>query len=279
MSDPAIERRSNAIHTTLHGKAWHLTRTADEKGGKMNQSRPPIDSSGHSRRWQGKTWAQVLAAVLGALPVYAILLILQYLSGQEITIQGFTLYLAVIAPLGIVIVWLLLRFLCGEKPRDLNLKPGKPSTDLLATLGFSVVVIVLSVVSTFLLSMLLPESSNTSVENLFAKLAGNPGMLALFAGPLFLVGAASEEVIRVFFLSRLWKAWPSLPARWVAIVISAGLFGLVHYYQGPVNAAWTAIFGLIAAVYYLRFGRAVPLILAHWLTNALQGILFALLAQ
>jgi len=90
------------------------------------------------------------------------------------------------------------------------------------------------------------------------------------------LGAASEEVIRVFLLSRLWKAWPSNTGKLVGVVISACLFGLVHLYQGPVSATWTAIFGLIMALYYLRFGRVLPLILAHYLTNALQVVVFAL---
>jgi membrane protease YdiL (CAAX protease family) len=190
------------------------------------------------------------------------------------------LYLAVIAPLGIVIALLLLRFLCGESPRDLNLRPGKLSLDLVAVLVLSLVIIVANVISTLLLSELLPEStSSTSVTDLFAELAGNPGLLVLFVGPLFLLGAASEEVIRVFLLSRLWKVWPSTAGKLLAIAISACLFGLIHFYQGPVGAAWTAIFGLIAALYYLWFGRAVPLILAHYVTNALQVVVFAVLAR
>jgi membrane protease YdiL (CAAX protease family) len=230
--------------------------------------------------WQGKAWMQLLAVVLGVLPLYSSLIILELRSEHTISIQGFILYLAVISPLGMVIALLLLRFLCGESPRDLNLRPGKLSSDLLAVLILSLVVIVASVISTQFLSELIPESpSSRSVTDLFAELAGNLGLLVLFAGPLFLVGAASEEVIRVFMLSRLWKVWQSIPAKMVSIMISASLFGLIHLYQGPVSATWTGIFGLIMAFYYLRFGRTVPLILAHYLTNALQVILFALLAR
>jgi len=32
---------------------------------------------------------------------------------------------------------------------------------------------------------------------------------------------------------------------------------------------------LISALYYLRFGRVVPLILAHYLTSAIQVVVFA----
>jgi membrane protease YdiL (CAAX protease family) len=193
--------------------------------------------------------------------------------------QGFIFYLAVMSPLAIVIALLLLRFLCGESPRDLNLKPGKLSSDLVATLILSPVILVAGVVSTYFLSELLPESaSNTSVLDLLAELASNPTLLAVFVGFLLPLGAASEELIRVFLLSRLWKIWSSTTGKLVAVVISACLFGLVHLYQGPVSAIWTAICGLIMALYYLRFGRVVPLVLAHYLTNALQVIAFALQA-
>lgn len=232
-----------------------------------------------SKPWQVKTWTQLLAVALGVLPLYLGLIILQYQSEYQLTIRAFTLYLVVIAPLAMVIALLLLRFLCGENPRGLNLKPGRLSSDLLAGLVLSLVIIVANVLSTYFLSELLPESpANNSVTNLFVELAGNPGLLILFVGLLLLLGAASEEVIRVFLLSRLWKVWPSTVGKLVSAVISACLFGLIHLYQGPVSAAWIAIFGLIMALYYLRFGRVLPMIFSHYLTNALQVILFALLA-
>jgi membrane protease YdiL (CAAX protease family) len=233
-----------------------------------------------SKPWKSRPWIRLLAVVLGVLPLTSGLIILQFRSEQHLSIQAFTLYLAVIAPLAIVIALLLLRFLCGENPRDLNLRPGKLALDLLATLVLSLVTIVVSVISTYFLPELFPESpSNTSVTNLFVELAGNHGLLVLFAGPLFFLGAASEEVIRMFLLSRLWKVWPATKVKLLAVAISACLFSLIHLYQGPVSATWTAIYGLIMALYYLRFGRAVPLILAHYLTNALQVVVFTVAAR
>ncbi len=233
-----------------------------------------------SKPWQSKAWIQLLAVVMGVLPLYSSLIIYQLRRDQPFSIQTFVFYLAVIAPLTIAIVLLLLWFLCGENPRDLNRRPGKLSSDLLATLILSPVILVANVTSTYFLSELLPESaSNTSIKNLFVEVAGNPGLLVLFVGPLIFLGAVSEEVIRVFLLSRLWIVWPSTTGKSVTVVISACLFGLIHVYRGPVTAAWTAICGLIMALYYLRFGRVVPLILAHYLTNALQVVVVALQAR
>jgi membrane protease YdiL (CAAX protease family) len=205
---------------------------------------------------------------------------LQLQRGPSISTQAFIFYLAVISPLAILIAYLVLRLLCGEHSRDLNLRPGKLSSDLLGALLLSLVILVANVVSTSLLSGLIPESASyTSVRDLFAELASNPRLLALFLGLLLLLGAASEELIRAFLLSRLWKVWPSVPGKLAAVIVSSGLFGLIHLYRGPVAVAWTAIFGLIMALYYLRFGRVVPLVLAHYMTNALQVIVFALRAS
>jgi membrane protease YdiL (CAAX protease family) len=239
-----------------------------------------IEPSALSKRSQGKAWPQLLAGVLGMLPLYSILIVYELRRDQPISIQGFAFYLAVISPLAIVVALLLLRFLCRENYRNLNLKPAKLSSDLIAALILCFVILVANVVSNRLLSALIPDAgSNTSVRSLFAKLAGNPALLVLFAGPLFFLGAASEEVIRVFVLSRLWKAWPATAGKLLAVVISACLFGLIHAYRGPVHVGWTSLLGLIMGFYYLRFGRALPLILAHYTTNALQAILFAALAR
>jgi membrane protease YdiL (CAAX protease family) len=229
---------------------------------------------------QAKAWIQLLAVALGVLPLYLALLIFQLLSEEQLSVQAFTFYLAVIAPLSIVVAVLLLRFLCGESPRDLNLRPGKLSSDFLAALLLSLVIIAANIISSITLSEILSESdANTSVRNLFLELAGSPRMLALYLGSLLFLGAASEEVIRVFLLSRLWKVWPSTGGKLLAIAVSACLFGLVHLYQGPVSAIWAAVFGLLMALYYLRFGRVLPLILAHYLTNAFQVVVFTVLAR
>ena len=249
------------------------------------RSEVPRSADGNStlilpKPMRSKAWVQLLAAIAGVFPLYLGLIIYQLRRGQPPTTQGFIFYLAVVSPLSIVIALLLLRFLCREHPRDLNLKRGTLAPDLLAALVLSLVIIIANVLTNHFLSDLLPDSdSNTSIRDLFLNLASNPWLLALFMVLLIPMGAASEEVIRVFLLSRLWKVWPSTSGKLVAVLISACLFGLVHLYRGPSTVVWTAIFGLISALYYLRFGRVAPLILAHYVTNALQVLIFTVLVR
>ena len=63
---------------------------------------------------------------------------------------------------------------------------------------------------------------------------------------------------------------PSRQWRWFGIAVSVVLFGLIHVYQGPAGMVLTGISGLIYAVYYYHSGRVVPLMLAHYLHDAVQ---------
>lgn len=224
-----------------------------------------------------KKWIQLLAVLIGVIPLYSSLVIYQIQKGQPPSNQGFIFYMAVICPLSILIALILLRFLCKESFSSLNLKPRKWYSDLLSTLILAVVVLVTNMISQYLLSELLPPStSDSNIRDLFNEMTGSPGLLIVFAGPLVFFGAASEEFIRIFLLSRLWKVWPSTKVRLAVLIFSAFLFGFIHVYRGSMHVAWTTIYGLIMAFYYYRFGRIFPLIFAHYLTNALQVIVVAL---
>jgi membrane protease YdiL (CAAX protease family) len=223
---------------------------------------------------QSRSGIQLLAVALGPLPVYAYLFVHGLLSDGPYSAQDFILYSTVISLPIIIVLLLLLRYLCGERPRDLNLKPGKWTSDLLAAGILSVVTLSANILLNPLLAEVLPAPPNTSVIDLFQWLSQSPAMLALFLGVLLWIGVAQEEITRVFLLSRLWKVWPSTAARWGAVLIAACLFGLAHAWQGPTRIVWTGIYGLIMGLYYLRYGRVAPMIISHYFTNALQVVVF-----
>jgi hypothetical protein len=88
-----------------------------------------------TKPWQSRAWAQLLAVTLGPLPVYALLFATSLSSDSPYSPRDFILYATVISAPTIIVLLLLLRYLCGEKPRQLNLKPGTWTSDLLAAVG------------------------------------------------------------------------------------------------------------------------------------------------
>jgi membrane protease YdiL (CAAX protease family) len=88
--------------------------------------------------------------------------------------------------------------------------------------------------------------------------------------------AMIEEIVVVgYLLSRLDRLGVR-PSR--AIALSAVIRGSYHLYQGVGGFLGNAAMGLIFAVLYRRWGRVMPLIIAHFLIDAVAFIGYALLA-
>ena len=130
-----------------------------------------------------------------------------------------------------------------------------------------------------MIGRLLPGNPQ-SMDNMLIGLVQDPWKLALFLGPSLALGAAGfEELTRVFLLTRWWKIASGTAWRWLGVFVSAAMFGLAHLYQGPTGVVTTTISGLILAIVYLCFGRVWPLIISHYLHDALQIGLFLYLIQ
>jgi membrane protease YdiL (CAAX protease family) len=98
--------------------------------------------------------------------------------------------------------------------------------------------------------------------------------------PVLVLSAAQngilEEVVVVgYLLSRLDKLGVNPVA---AIAISAVIRGSYHLYQGIGAFFGNAAMGVIFGIFYRRYGRVMPLIIAHTLIDAVTFIGYALLA-
>ena len=65
---------------------------------------------------------------------------------------------------------------------------------------------------------------------------------------------------------------------WLAIAISAVIRGSYHLYQGVGAFLGNAVMGLIFGFLYRRWGRVMPLIITHFLIDAVTFVGYALLA-
>ena len=229
--------------------------------------------------WQRKAWVQVLAILLGTAPIYTMTIMTHLNKDQPYTLNDIFFYTTVIGSIGIFVLLILLRYLCGEKINDLNLKPGKWWKDILAGIILAALTLGLHNFLQGPINMMFPREPMSGLGDFFNGMAQNLWLFALFMGPALWIGVGFEELTRVFLLSRLWKIWSASDWRWFGVVLSAILFGLSHLYQGPAGIIDTAINGLILAVAYLILGRVIPLIISHYLYNAIQFVMIVILIQ
>lgn len=221
----------------------------------------------------------ILAAVLGISPAHGLAIWMHLSLGRAYTLREMLAYPLIVGSLSLFLIWALLTKLCHERLGALVPGTGSLPRDLLEGLGLLVIVVVLTIVELPTLHRWLPSSQRGDVEILMRGLWENPWLLALWSGPVVWVGVALfEEAGRAFLLTRLWHIWRGAGARWVAVLLSAALFGLAHLYQGAAGVVSTAIFGLVMGAYFLRRGRLAPLVVSHalydttWITVGLLTI-------
>ncbi len=90
------------------------------------------------------------------------------------------------------------------------------------------------------------------------------------------VGVHEEILFRGFILGRLQALFRSNIA---AILVSSVVFGLLHFYQGPIGVVQTATVGMVLATVVIRTRSLWPAILAHAAFDTIGLTLIPLLQE
>jgi membrane protease YdiL (CAAX protease family) len=229
----------------------------------------------------------VFAVSLGASGIYALVQYIgsltaqQSLSKQAVVVHGtlapgrplLDLFLQLtnitlsLAPV-LLVLYLLARG--GEGPKTIGLDASQPGKD--AAWGALLAAVIGGAgLGLYLIAFHAGVELNVVAENL-------PDVWWRF--PVLVLSAAQngiyEEVIVVgYLLSRLDKLGVK-PG--TAIAISATIRGSYHLYQGIGAFFGNAAMGVIFGLFYRRYGRVMPLIIAHTLIDAVTFVGYALLA-
>ena len=98
--------------------------------------------------------------------------------------------------------------------------------------------------------------------------------------PLLLLSAARhgliEEIVLIAYVfDRFRRIWPRT-SMWVIIVAAAVLRGCYHLYQGIGPGIGNLLMGIIFGWIYTRYDRVMPLVIAHFLLDAVAFLAFPL---
>src|SRR5215469_2036467 len=235
------------------------------------------------QRWE---IAAVLLVSLGASALYALLSFIgsvtakQSLAKQTTTLNGslapgrplldlFMQLLSITLSLAPVFLVFYLLARSGERPSSIGVDAREPGRDLARGIALAAV-IGGSGLGLYLIAYHAGVELNVVAESL-------PDIWWRF--PVLLLSAAqnaiSEEVIMIgYLLSRLDRLGVR-PSR--AIALSAVIRGSYHLYQGVGAFFGNAVMGAIFGVLYRRWGRVMPMIIAHFLIDAVTFVGYALL--
>jgi membrane protease YdiL (CAAX protease family) len=236
------------------------------------------------QRWE---IVAVLAVSLGASGLYALvdfigsLTAKQSLGKQTATLNGslapgrplldLTLQLLnVTLSLSPVLLVFYLLARSGERPSSIGVDARQPGRDL-ARGAVLAAVIGGSGLCLYLVAYHIGVELNVVAESL-PDIWWRIPVLLLSA---FQNATLEEVVVLGYLISRLERLGVR-PSR--AIAISAVIRGSYHLYQGAGGFIGNAVMGTIFGILYRRWGRVTPMIIAHFLIDAVAFVGYALLA-
>jgi membrane protease YdiL (CAAX protease family) len=161
-----------------------------------------------------------------------------------------------------------------QSPRDIGMRrPASWSRTFLIALCAGVFLQLLSTyVTEPIISRVTGQASDLSQ---FRDAIGNIGVTAAWIAIAWTFAAFGEEfVYRGYILNRIAEVLGGRPgAFWTAVVLTAALFGVGHYYQGLTGIVDTSISALVFGGLYVWSGRNLWLpILAHGLTDTIAFV-------
>lgn len=92
---------------------------------------------------------------------------------------------------------------------------------------------------------------------------------SLFAGVSLAAGLGEELAYRGYAIPVVAGL---VGSEWGAAVLTSGIFGFLHAYQGQVGVVRTALMGLVLAAVFLLSGSLWPAILAHVIIDLVGGL-------
>lgn len=217
--------------------------------------------------WKNKpysNWFDVLF-VFGVVILFIELI--RPLATENLILSQFVVFLANILLIGLV--WLSQR-LRGERFRDLGLKEiPKSLKKVFRVFLWSLVVFVLALSAFVLAAKIGPLLGFSQLQ---ADVSGYDYMknnafwfLLSLLGVYFVSSFGEEYVYRGFLMDRIMRAFKNEHiGKFMAIVLSAVVFGLAHYSWGIPGMIQTAVMGLVLSISYLLLNQRLSiLVLAH----------------
>ena len=212
-------------------------------------------------------WIQISELLLVFSPAFIMLPLIGTLSEEQLLTKMWIIWATNVCMMLLVGLGLWLR---GDNPSSFGLTFSRPSLkQALKTLLLSLLVCALGAFAYLLGTGLManisgmPESADMSNYDYFQN---NLGLLVLTLAGVYLVSSFGEELIyRAFLINRLTALGLNGKAgQIVVIVLSAVVFGSVHFEWGLTGMVATGMMGLVMALFYVFLDKKLwVLVLAH----------------
>jgi membrane protease YdiL (CAAX protease family) len=171
----------------------------------------------------------------------------------------------------IVVLWSLKKYFLNESLKEVNSGKGFIVKDWLWALALNAIYFLLFYIERLTLSNILTFKSNPELLGLMLDMRESPLLLVLWFVPVLWIGIALyEELIRVFLLTSLWKFSSNTYWSIIVMLLTSIIVGLAHWSQGSYGIVTIAIKSMVACLFFYKYKRLLPLVIAHALYDGIQ---------
>jgi len=171
----------------------------------------------------------------------------------------------------IIVMVLLKKYFLKESLKEFNSGRGHLVKDWMWALGLTLVYFVLFYLERMTLMGVLEFLSNEELLGLMLDMREKPVLILLWFFPVLWIGIALyEELIRVFMLTSLWKFSSNKIWTYMVILLTSLLIGFTHWSQGSYGIVTITIKSIVACLFFYKYRRLAPLVIAHALYDGIQ---------
>jgi membrane protease YdiL (CAAX protease family) len=174
--------------------------------------------------------------------------------------------------LGFLVLVILLLWIVRTQEKlpfsSIGLQAGKPMRSILRGLVLTVMALIVTVGSYFLLRAFGIQLGGTG-SNSFQP---SPWMATLIA---LRAGVAEEIFYRGYAIERLQSLTGN---KWLAALVPLVIFAAAHYRQGPGGIVAVLVLGGLLTIFYLKFRDLIANIIGHFLEDFVLNVILPLLS-
>ncbi len=221
-----------------------------------------------------KKTRNIISISIAILPINLIMIWYRLTQTESFTTSDMIIYPMIFGGVTIILILLLNKYVVLDTFRStFNKGNGTWYWDILSGLILTAISFILFFIEKQTLMMWLPNNNPASKEvvNVLIDIANKPILLIIWFIPVLWIGIALfEELSRIFLLKCLWNI--SENKKWiiVAILLTSILIGTVHLYQGIAGVISILVKSIVFCLFYYKYRRLLPLIIAHALYDGLQ---------
>jgi membrane protease YdiL (CAAX protease family) len=218
-----------------------------------------------------KNLKNILALILIVFIPFGLMIWMRIHQSSGFATRELILYPLLFGGSSIVILLLIKKYFLKEPLKEFNSGKGHLVKDWLWALALTAIYFILFYVERMTLRDILSFRSNTELLGLMLDMRERPLLLVLWFLPVLWIGIALyEELIRVFVLTSLEKFSSSKTWMVLAVLITSLIIGFAHYSQGSYGIVTIAIKSVVACVFFYKYRRLMPLVIAHALYDGIQ---------